>query len=221
MPGAGGMPFDFSGAGGGEGFDFDSVLREMFGAQSRGRRRGPQPQAGADVSARLAITLPDAVLGCEKAFTVDHKKLTAKIPAGVDTGSRVRLAGQGEPGAHGGPPGDLYLELTIEPHAFLRREGQDLYLDLPVTVKEALLGADVAVPTLQGSGTVTIRPGSQSGTKLRLRGKGVPSLKGGAVGDLYFVLQVKLPETADDALKRAAEALELGYQGSVRANLKL
>src|SRR5262249_8489151 len=105
-------------------------------------------------------------------------RLTVKIPPGVQTGSRVRLAGQGAAGDRGGPPGDLYIETEVLPHPLVRREGNDLMLDLPVTVPEALLGSEVRVPTFSGDVTVKIPPGSQSGRKMRLKGRGVPSLKG-------------------------------------------
>jgi DnaJ-class molecular chaperone len=143
-----------------------------------------------------------------------------KIPVGVDTGSRVRVAGQGEPGERGGPPGDLYVDIEVTPHPLARREGKDLYVDLPVTLGEAMNGGDVKVPTFGGSGVVTLRPGTQSGTKLRLKGKGVPDVKGGVAGDLYLVVQVKLPPVTE-ATARAVEQLQASYTSDVRADLKL
>jgi DnaJ-class molecular chaperone len=214
------MPFDFSVGGDAGGVDFESILGEMFGARGgRGRRRGPR--AGGDLQTSLAVDLADAVLGGERTIVVHGRRLSVKIPQGVETGSRIRLAGQGEPGDRGGPPGDLFVEISVAPHPAVRREGQDLYVDLPVTAKEAALGAEVHVPVFGGSGKVTIRPGTQSGTKLRLKGKGVPALKSGLTGDLYFVVQVKLPGTLDEAARKALEALELAYTGDVRADLKL
>jgi len=220
--GADGFHFDFgdAGAGGAQGFDFESILGEMLGRQGRGRRRGPMP--GADVTARLQVTLDEAVRGGERSFSLSTgKRLTVKIPAGVDTGSKIRLQGQGESGEHGGPPGDLFLEIEVLPHPLVRREGDDLYLDLPVTVREAILGADVRVPTFSGSGVITLKPGTQSGLKVRLKGKGAPSLTGGAPGDLYLVVQVRVPDTIDQGMKKAAEALDAGYAHDVRAGLKL
>jgi DnaJ-class molecular chaperone len=147
--------------------------------------------------------------------------MSVKIPRGVETGSRIRLAGQGEPGERGGPAGDLFITLSVAEHPTVRRDGQDLYLDLPVTLREAVLGAEVKVPIFGGAGVVTIKPGTQSGTKLRLRGKGVPGLKGAAPGDLYYVVQVKIPSAVDAETKRAVETLEKAYEGDVRADLKL
>ncbi|GMU61456.1 MAG: molecular chaperone DnaJ [Myxococcaceae bacterium] len=212
----GGFRVDFGGDGG---VDFESLLGEMFGMGGRGRRAGPR--AGGDLMAELEVTLQEAVLGGTRTLFVNGRRLEVKIPPGVETGSRIRLAGQGEPGDRGGPAGDLFVDISVQQHPAVRREDKDLYLDLPVTVKEALLGAEIRVPVFGGSGTVTVKPGTQSGTRLRLRGKGVPSLKGGPPGDLYLVVQVKLPEKHDEATRKAAEALEKYYAQDVRAGLKL
>ncbi len=220
-PGGQGMPFDFnfSGDPAAAGVDFESILHEMFGGGGRGRKRGPR--AGGDLATELTVTLAEAVLGGERALSLHGRRLSVKIPPGVDTGSRIRLGGQGEPGERGGPPGDLFIDVTLAPHPLVRREGQDLFLDLPVTVKEAALGAELRVPVFGGSGTVTLRPGTQSGTKLRLKGKGVPALRGGPAGDLYLVVMVKLPEHLDEPARKALEALEQSYAGDVRAGLSL
>lgn len=216
----GGFPGGFSGQG--AGVDFESILNEMFGGgQGRrgGGRRAAGPRAGGDVQASLEVTLADAVLGGEKQISLNGKRLSVKIPAGV--GSRIRLAGQGEPGDRGGPPGDLFLEITVAEHPIVRREGADLFMDLPVTTGEAALGAEIRVPVFGGSGTVTLKPGTQSGTKLRLRGKGVPGLQGNPPGDLFLVVMVKLPEHLDDTARKAIHTLEKHYHGDVRAKLTL
>ncbi|MBN1203461.1 MAG: J domain-containing protein [Myxococcaceae bacterium] len=148
-------------------------------------------------------------------------RLTVKIPPGVQTGSKVRLGGQGAAGPHGGPPGDLYIETEVAEHPLVRREGDDLYMDLPVTISEAILGAEVKVPTFQGEVTVKVPPGSQSGRKMRLKGRGAPSLKAGPTGDLYLVLQVKVPEESSPEVKAAAETLARAYPRDVRQELKL
>lgn len=216
---AGSAPgFDFK-VGDAGGVDFESILGEMFGARGRGRRRGPA--RGADLATEMTVTLHDAVTGAERALNVNGHQLKVKIPAGVETGSRIRLAGQGEPGERGGPRGDLYVDIEVAEHAVIRREGKDLFLDLPVTVKEAALGAHIRVPTFSGGGTVVLKAGTQSGTKLRLRGQGVPDLKGGSAGDLYLVVQIKLPDMHQPEVKKAIEHLEAAYRGDVRAELKL
>jgi DnaJ-class molecular chaperone len=218
-PGFGGMPF---GSGDGGGVDFESILGEMFGVKGAGGRgRRAAPRQGGDLEAALEVSLGEAVLGGERALNLAGRRLSVKIPAGVETGSRIRLAGQGEPGERGGPPGDLFVDLSVAAHPLARREGQDLYLDLSVTLREAAMGAEIEVPVFGGKGTVTLRPGTQSGTKLRLKGKGVPSLKGGPPGDLYLVVLVKLPPSLDEEGKRAVELLERSYAGAVRADLKL
>ncbi|MBJ6763954.1 J domain-containing protein [Myxococcaceae bacterium JPH2] len=148
-------------------------------------------------------------------------RLTVKIPAGVHTGSKVRLAGQGAAGEHGAPPGDLYIEVDVAEHPLVKRDGDDLTMDLPVTVSEAVLGAEVRVPTFQGEVTVKVPAGSQSGRRMRLKGRGVPSLKGGAPGDMYLTVQVKVPEDADAETRAAAETLSRAYRGDVRRELTL
>jgi DnaJ-class molecular chaperone len=139
----------------------------------------------------------------------------------VQTGSRVRLAGQGAAGARGGPAGDLFIEISVQEHPLFRREGDDLHLELPITVPEAVLGAEVRVPTFTGDVTVTIPPGSQNGKRMRLRGKGVPSLKGSGVGDLYLTLRVMVPEQVNAPVREAAEKLKGAYGRDVRADLRL
>lgn len=221
--GGGGFPGGGGFAGGGmPGVDFEDLLSQMFGGQVRGgggRRHGPR--AGGDLNAELEVTLADAVLGGEKTIVLNGKRLSVKIPAGVETGSRIRLAGQGEPGDRGGPPGDLFIDVIVAEHALVRRDGQDLHLELPVTIGEAALGAEVRVPVFGGSGHVTLRPGTQSGTKLRLKGKGVPGLRGGPAGDLYLMVAIKLPEHLDEESRKAIHKLDKHYGTDVRAKLAL
>ncbi|MFN0062209.1 MAG: DnaJ C-terminal domain-containing protein [Myxococcaceae bacterium] len=159
---------------------------------------------------------------CDGAGRVEEQaNVTAKVPPGVQTGSKVRLAGQGAAGLQGAPPGDLFLEVEVEPHAFLRREGDDLFLPLPITVPEAIEGGEVRVPTFSGEVVLTIPPGSQSGRKLRLRGQGVPRLRGGERGDLYVELLVVVPEPTTPEVKRAVEALRTAYPGDVRGKIQI
>ncbi len=148
-------------------------------------------------------------------------RVTVKIPAGVQTGSQVRVAGQGAAGTQGGPAGDLFLEVQVEPHPLVRREGDDLYVELPVTVAEAMLGAQVRAPTFTGEVTLTVPPHSQSGRKLRLKGQGVPALRGNGRGDLYFELRILVPEKTSADVKAAAETLARAYHHDVRADLRL
>jgi molecular chaperone DnaJ len=289
--GAGGIPY------GAEGFDLGDLFGDLFGgrgggaggfdpADMFGRRRSAGPERGEDLTARVQLTLNEAVSGAERTLAIsrpgrcsacsgrgdsgrmgtcptcsgtgrprraglfggsgvcpncqgtgrameacsqcagagikeESTRLTVKIPAGVQAGSKVRLSGQGAAGPRGGPPGDLYIETEVAEHALVRREGDDLHIDLPVTVPEAILGAEVRVPTFQGEVTVKVPPGSQSGRRMRLKGRGVPSLKGGAPGDLYLHLQVKVPEEASAEARAAAETLSRAYRDDVRRELTL
>jgi molecular chaperone DnaJ len=149
------------------------------------------------------------------------ERLNVKIPAGIDEGSRIRLAGKGGAGIGGAPSGDLYIVTRIRPHPHLQRRGQDLYLDLPVTVGEAMHGATVEVPTPDGSVKLKIPPGSQSGRKLRLRGKGVSGMKGASRGDLYVVLLVQVPTDGTSRVREAVDVLESSYAKNPRADLRL
>jgi molecular chaperone DnaJ len=147
--------------------------------------------------------------------------ISVNVPAGVDDGSRVRVAGKGEPGIGGGPAGDLYLTVEVVPHPWLTREGDDLTMVLPVSVPEAVLGATVAVPLVDGEAHVKIPPGSQSGQKLRLKGKGAPRPKASGAGDLLLVLEVRLPDEGGEALQRAAESMKPLYVRDLRAGMKI
>jgi len=149
------------------------------------------------------------------------ERLNVKIPAGVDDGSRIRLAGKGGAGIGGAPPGDLYIVTRLRPHPHLERRGQDLYLDLPVTVGEVMHGATVEVPTPDGPVKLKIPAASQSGRKLRLRGKGVPAMKGAGRGDLYVVLLVQVPTDGTARVREAVDVLEGSYAKNPRADLRL
>jgi molecular chaperone DnaJ len=127
-------------------------------------------------------------------------KIKVAIPPGVDTGSTVRVSGKGDAGSAGAPPGDLLLSMRVDPHPFFERKGSNLYLDLPLTYAEAALGAKVEVPTLEGTATIRIPPGTQTGQRFRLTGRGVPS-RGGARGDLYAVATITVPEVVEESSK--------------------
>jgi len=149
------------------------------------------------------------------------EKLTVKIPAGVDEGTRIRLAGKGAASSSGGPAGDLYLEIRIQPHPTLTRKGLDLYLDVPVTIGEAVHGASITVPTPHGDVKLKIPAGSQSGQTLRLKGKGITDSKTSTSGDLYVKLMVQVPQEASDRLRQAVDQLERCYTDSPRKDLHL
>jgi DnaJ-class molecular chaperone len=199
--------------------DLEDLLGGLFGGAGR-RARGPM--RGRDASGEIEVDFLDAVRGGEVRVQVaDRGTLRIKIPPGSETGTKIRLAGQGDSGDPGAPPGDLYLALKVRPHPFFRREGTDLHLDLPVTVPELIQGASVEVPTADGSVTMKIPPHSQNGRVLRLRGKGAPKLGASERGDLYVKLVAELPDPADPRLESIAKELEKLYAGrDVRSRLK-
>jgi molecular chaperone DnaJ len=143
-----------------------------------------------------------------------------RIPPGVDTGSRVRVPGKGSPGRGVGATGDLYIVTEVEPHPYFERKGDNIYVKLPVTVTEAALGAKVEVPTLDGPATIKIPPGTQSGQKLRLRGKGAPSLRASARGDQFVEVQVMVPRVADERTKEILRELARLNPDNPRKDLK-
>jgi len=149
------------------------------------------------------------------------ERLTVKIPPGVDEGSRVRLSGKGAARTPGGPVGDLYLVIRLRPHPYLERKGQDLFLDLPITVGEAMSGAIVTVPTPSGEVKLKIPPGSQSGQKLRLKGKGITDEKANKSGDLYVKLMIQLPRAGEERARQAADLLESCYDENPRTHMRL
>jgi curved DNA-binding protein len=195
--------------------DVEDLLSELFGAE-----RAQRARQGADVEAELEVDFLDAVRGEEVRIGVGGASLRVRIPPGSEDGTRVRLAGKGSPGARGGAAGDLYLRLRVRPHAFFTRRGDDLLLDLPVTVPEAVLGARVDVPTPEGPVSMTVPPRSKNGQTLRVRGKGV-SRRGGGRGDLLVRLAVELPDADDPKLDELARALEPLYRDArVRRHLE-
>jgi molecular chaperone DnaJ len=143
------------------------------------------------------------------------------IPQGVKEGSKVRVAGKGEPGFYGGPPGDLYLIIHIEPHPILRREEDNLFMEVPVTVREAILGGTITIPTIEGEVNLKVPSGSQSGQTLKLKGKGAMNPKTKQRGDLMVKLVVKVPRTEDREILEAVRKMDKYYEEDVRGALRL
>ncbi len=175
------------------------AAEDLFGART-GRRSRTAP--GADLEATIEITLLDAFKGADREVEVSDasgrsRTLRVKIPAGVRDGQRIRLGGQGGAGEGGGPAGDLYLRVRIRPHPLFTRDGDDLRMELPVALHEALLGAEVTVPTLKGRVSLRIPPETQNGRTIRLAGQGMPRTAGGS-GDLFVTVRVTLPTKLDD-----------------------
>ena len=192
--------------------DFSDFFESLFGGRpgaGRSRRGGGFGGAmrGADHEAVLDLSLEEAAAGGSRHITLgDGRDYDVTIPAGVRDGQKIRLAGEGGPGADGGPSGDLFLRVRIAPHPRFRVDGDDLHTDLPVSPPEAALGARVPVPTLTGSVRVRVPAGSSSGRKLRLRGEGLPTSHGGH-GDLYAHVQIAVPERLDDNERELYERL--------------
>jgi curved DNA-binding protein len=204
-------------------FDFGSIFESIFGQEARGRhghgRRGA-PRVGEDLEAELELELRDAVLGAERDVRVGPRTLRVTIKPGTADGARIRLAGQGGPGERGAPAGDLLLRVRLRPHPLVRVDGRDLYLDLPLTIPEAVAGAEVELPTFEGKVRFAVTAGTPSGMQIRLRGKGLPDLRGGPRGDLYAVVKLVLPEPGDE-LRAAVAALGPLYKGDPRAGISL
>lgn len=218
---------DFAGGG-----DFSDFFESLFG-QARGRggahRAGGFRSRGEDQVARISISLEDAYggashqislnipeVGPEGRLVAKARSLNVRIPKGVTEGQRIRLAGQGSPGLGGGPAGDLYLEISFRPHPYFHADRRDIFLDLPITPWEAALGETVTVPTLGGSVELRIPPGSQSGRKLRLKGRGLP---GDPAGDQYVILKIVTPAATTEAAKALYERMAQELPMNPRANL--
>jgi curved DNA-binding protein len=204
--GGGGVNLEdlFGGGGNGVHVDFGGGntqdIFDMFGG--RGGRRRPRVQKGQDLESQLRVTFADAARGTTLTMAPHDVPITVRIPAGAETGSRLRITGQGMPSSSGGPPGDLHLVVEVEAHPHFFREGDDLHVNLPITVGEAYFGAKVRVPTLEGGVMLNVPAGTQSGGKLRLKGKGI-ARKGRTPGNLlvHFLVQIPAEHTPEvDAL---------------------
>ncbi len=193
----------FGGAAGAGGFSFE----DLFGgaAGMGGGRRRTSARKGNDLQTELEISLEDAIFGTTAKINLGSSEIQMNIPPGVDTGSKLRVAGKGEAGINGAPAGDLFVIIKIRPHDVFRREQADLICDLPVPLMTAVSGGVVDVPTISGKTRMKIAAGTQSGTTLRIRGKGIPSLKGGSRGDELVKIQVEIPVNLTDAQRSALE----------------
>jgi DnaJ-class molecular chaperone len=227
-PGAGGArgfsAQDFEGFGGAEGLDIGDIFEGLFGGRAGGPAGGtmgggrrpppPPPRKGANVQYRLRVPFVDAAaLKPQRITLADGKTIDLKLPAGVEDGTQMRLSGKGEPGPAGS--GDALVTIAVEPHAFFRRDGDDVRLELPITLDEGIQGAKVKVPTVDGAVMLTVAPGSGSGKVLRLKGKGF-SRKGAGRGDQLVTLEIELP---DDVGELAAKLDGWRDTRNVRAKL--
>jgi len=222
------------------GFDFDEILSGLFGGRGKREFRfggregfefgdlfgggrgayqnmGRMPQKGEDILYELPITIEEAAFGGEKRVTFRKEKggteeISVKIPKGIASGKKLRVAGKGTEGRNGGPPGDLYLQVQVMEHPVYSREGDDLVVEKEINFTEAALGAMVEVPSLEGTKKVRIPPGTQSHTKLRLKGLGLPHFQREGRGDEYVKVIVKVP-------KRMSEKARILVQDLAREGL--
>jgi curved DNA-binding protein len=206
------------------GFDFDEILSSLF--RGRGRRdfrfggqsgvdfgdffgrpggyqdAGRMSQRGEDIVYEMAISLEEAASGGEKRISYRKngrlEEVSVKIPRGIPSGKKLRLAGKGKEGRHGGPPGDLYLQVTVREHPLFSQEGDDLIVEKEINFSEAVLGTTIEVPTLEGMKKVKVPPGTQSHTKMRLKGLGMPHFQGEGKGDEYVKVIVRIPKKVSE-----------------------
>ena len=179
------------------------------------RLRLEQAARGTELDLQLAV--PE--VGADGGVRRVPKSVRARVPKGVTDGERLRIPGKGGPGANGGPPGDLYLNIALEPHPLYRVSGHDLYLELPLAPWEAVLGAEVEVPTLEGRIALSVKPGARAGQRLRVPGRGLPRPRG-ASGDLYCVLSIVTPPDPGEREKSLYRELAAASRFDPRAHLK-
>jgi curved DNA-binding protein len=225
--------FEFSGGGftGGDAAAFSDFFESLFGQDFRAQHDAARHvhARGQDHHAKVLIDLQDAFHGAARTITLQtpefdaqghaqmrQRALHVRIPKGIKQGQRIRLSGQGSPGSGQGIAGDLYLEIEFRPHPFYRAEGRDIYLDLPLAPWEAALGATIKAPTPSGTVDLKIPPGSASGHKLRLKGRGIP---GDTPGDVYVVLRIDLPAAHDERAKALYRTMAQEMAFNPRASL--
>jgi DnaJ-class molecular chaperone len=206
---AGGFKFSFDdinqgGAPGGAA-GFEDIFADLMGGR-RGGARASRAQKGEDFSAAVTVSFDEAASGGTRRVVLQNgEQIDVKIPIGVKDGQVVRVKGRGGAGRGGAPAGDILLNVSVAPHPWMTRDGNDIRMDLPVTLKEAVLGGKVPVPTLTGTVSLSVPPNANTGTTLRLKGKGI------AGGDLYVRLVVSLPDKADESLREFLSGWQADY----------
>lgn len=183
--------------GGGFSFTQGGQFSDIF--EGERQRFSRVPQKGQDFEYNLSITLEESVLGAEKKLSLQKndtvEEINFKIPPGINSGKKLRLTGKGGPGIDGGPPGDLYINISIMPHPIFARDGNDIYIDKVINFSQAVLGTSIDVPTIEGvTKRIKIPPGTQNNTKIRMKGFGVPRLKGTGKGDQFVKIIVDVPK---------------------------
>lgn len=184
-------------------------LGDVFSGQGY-QAETPFAQKGQDIQSEMNLSFEEAAFGTEKKIRLSKngrmEEVTVKVPAGIESGKKLRLAGKGEPGPAGA--GDLYLKLKVSEHPFFKREGSDIVVDKEVKLSEAILGGSIEVPTLEGSKHIKVSPGTQSHSRIRLKGFGLPHLQGGGKGDEYVRILIRYPKNLNDRQKKLVEELK-------------
>jgi DnaJ-class molecular chaperone len=222
----------FGGAGRGRGGPGGggSIFEELFGG---GRGRGPRHEAppeeapgSRDIEHAVDLSFDQAIRGAALDFRLSSadgsgkmESISVKVPPGVADGQRIRVRGKGQPGGRGVPAGDLYIVCRVAPHPYFRRLGNDIYLDVPLSLTEAALGAKVQIPTLEGKTVLTIPPGTPSGAKLRLKGQGVKPAGGKPPGDQYVITRIVPPKTLTPQQQELLEQFRATGEGNPRESI--
>jgi DnaJ-class molecular chaperone len=195
-----------------EGFRPEDLFADLLGGLGgRGRGRA-QPRAGQEFVVQTTVSFEEAAHGGTRRVVLPNgEQIDVKIPPGLKDGQQIRLKGRGGAGKSGGPPGDVMIHVAVAPHPYFTRDGQDLKIDLPISLKEAVLGGKVPVQTLSGTVSLSVPANANTGTVLRLKGKGIPAHGGEPAGDLYARLVVTLPDGEDAELKKFAEGWRANY----------
>ena len=196
----------------GFGRKYGAGMEDIFGGFGQQSQRGPVLRRGDNISYDLHVSLAESIFGAERLVAFNKgdgvAKITVKIPPGIQPGKKLRLAGKGHDSPNGGPPGDLLVTINVSPHPEIKREGYNLVRDMNLLPSEAILGTTITVETLDGSALkLKVPPGTKSHTRLRVKGYGVPRLKGGARGDFYARLIINVPDTLTDRQRELLEAL--------------
>lgn len=224
----GGAGFSNRGFGGGGPGGSGSLFDEFFANAAGGfsRQRAPRKVKGRDREVAVELELHEASEGCERSINVARasagspsETLRVQIPRGTRDDARIRLVGKGGPGSHGGPAGDLYCRIRLRPHPFFRVDEYDLNLDVPISLKEAILGAEIEIPTLSGRVTLNVPAGTDAGSRLRLRGKGMARPGDKSPGDLYVTLLIQVPKELDDEAREHVTELDRLGPADLRKHL--
>ena len=204
----GGGPSGFTfNTGGGAGFNFEDIFSDLFSRS--GRKQGPAK--GNDLSAALEISVIESVKGTERIININGDKIKVKIPAGIANGGKIKVSGKGSPGLNGGPSGDLYINIAVLSDNIFERKGNDIYVNKKIKLTEAVLGAKVEVPTVDGKIMLTVPAGTQNGAKFRVPKKGATDMQAKKTGDLIVIIQVEVPSNISEKMKKIF--MELSKEG--------